>query len=50
MKELDRLIAYWKSKLFYDKWMLEPSTEYNIEQTVKKLEELRAYYVQMGVK
>lgn len=39
--ELEELIHYWKSKLFYDRHLMPPSVQYLVEQTIKSLEELQ---------
>ena len=41
-QELTNLIHFWESKLTYDKVLLELSTAYIIEKTVKYLKELKS--------
>lgn len=41
MDELEGLIHFWKVVLFYDKWCMPPSTIYQIESTIRYLEELK---------
>jgi len=39
--ELDEVIHYHKSKLFYDRYLMPPSVQYLTEATIKHLEELK---------
>ncbi|MBA7693754.1 hypothetical protein ES703_102343 [subsurface metagenome] len=41
MNDLDNLIRYWKDHLAKRRLQMHPSTIYQIEQTIKCLEELR---------
>jgi len=41
MTSLEGCISFWESKLFYDKYLLEPSTIVLIENTIKFLKRLQ---------
>lgn len=39
--ELDHMINFWESRLWYDRFLMEPSTVYGVERTIKFLKELK---------
>ncbi|GAI62227.1 unnamed protein product [marine sediment metagenome] len=39
--ELDQLISYWKDTLAQHRLLMSPSVIYLVEQTIKRLEELK---------
>jgi len=41
MNELDSLIHFWKEHLFHNRSFMEPSIIWQIEQTIKHLQELK---------
>jgi len=41
MQELDSLIQFWKDALASHRLLMNPSTIYLVEQTIKHLEELK---------
>ena len=41
MTSLEGCISFWESKLFHDKYLLEPSTIVLIENTIKFLKKLQ---------
>lgn len=41
MSELDALIQFWKDALAQHRLLMEPSPIYLVEQTIKRLEELK---------
>ncbi|MBA7693755.1 hypothetical protein ES703_102344 [subsurface metagenome] len=41
MNELDGLIQFWKDGLASHRLLMNPTTIYLVEQTIKRLEELR---------
>ena len=41
MSELDSLIQFWKDSLATHRLLMNPSTIYLVEQTIKRLEELK---------
>ncbi len=47
MTELDQLIQFWKDSLATHRLLMNPSTIYLVEQTIKCLEELK---IRKGVK
>ncbi len=42
IRDLDGCIRHWKSVLFHSRYLIDPSTDTLINQTVKFLEELKA--------
>lgn len=42
MTELFTCITFWESKLFHDKYMMSPASQYLVETTVKFLKKLQA--------
>ena len=41
VKELESLIRFWKDSLAQHRLLMSPSTVYLVEQTIKRLEELK---------
>ncbi|MBA7535970.1 hypothetical protein ES705_28229 [subsurface metagenome] len=41
MSELDSLIQFWKDSLAQHRLLMNPSTIYLVEQTIKRLQELK---------
>lgn len=43
MTELEGCIKFWESKLFHDRFLMEPSTIFQVEATVRFLKRLQEY-------
>lgn len=44
MAELDTVINHWKTTLFHDAYLINPSSKYLIEETIRQLEFLKTLH------